>query len=50
LKLAQERAARLERQREAGVVAESELIQAKLKVQERELELQQLMLRYKRSK
>jgi len=31
-------------------VAESELIQAKLKVQERELELQQLMLRYKRSK
>ena len=50
LKLARERAARLERQREAGVVGESELIQAKLKVQERELELQQLMVRYRQRK
>jgi outer membrane protein TolC len=47
LKLARERAARLERQRAAGVAGESELLQAKLKLQERELELQQLMLRYK---
>jgi hypothetical protein len=47
LTLARERAARIERQRNAGVVGEFELVQAKLKVQERELELQQLIVRYK---
>jgi hypothetical protein len=47
LALARERAAQIERQRAAGIVTEAYLIQAKLKVQERELELQQLMLRYK---
>lgn len=47
LALARERASLAERQRAAGIVTEAYLIQAKLKVQERELELQQLMLRYK---
>jgi len=50
LKLARERLDRVQRQRDYGIVGESELIQAKLKVQERELELQQLMARYKRAR
>ncbi len=47
LTLARERATRIERQRNAGIVTEFYLVQAKLKVQERELELRQLMSRYK---
>ena len=47
LTLARERAALLERQRAAGVIGDFDLVQAKLKLQERELELQQLMARYK---
>ena len=44
--LAQQRAAQAERQRAAGVVTEFYLVQAKLKALEREVELQQLMVRY----
>ena len=47
LTLARERAVRVEKQRAVGVVSEAEVIQAKLKVQERELELQLLMTQYK---
>jgi outer membrane protein TolC len=46
LTLARQRAAQVERQRAAGIVTEFYLVQTKLKVQERELELQQLMARY----
>jgi len=47
LALARARAALLERQRAAGIIGDFDLVQAKLKLQERELELQQLMARYK---
>ncbi len=46
LTLARQRAAQAERQRAVGIVTESYLVQAKLKAQEREIELQQLMERY----
>jgi len=46
LTLARQRAALAERQRAAGIVTEFYLVQSKLKAQERELELQQLMARY----
>jgi hypothetical protein len=47
LTLARERAARVERQRAAGVASEFDVIKAKLDVQQRELELQKLALRLK---
>ncbi|HSQ32959.1 MAG TPA: hypothetical protein VLN49_24055 [Gemmatimonadaceae bacterium] len=47
LTLARERAARVERQRAAGVVSDFDVIKAKLDVQQRELELQKLALRLK---